>query len=195
MAFSTSIADKRREPSTYFHKTGPIGQVFTAFQRASTDKSRVGVIGLGIGTLAAYSEAGQQWTFFEIDPAIADLASDPRQFTYLSDSPARTRIVLGDARIALAKEPARSFDVLVVDAFSSDAVPVHLLTREALQLYLEKLDAGGVIAFQHHQQLPEPDAAHRRSRATTPGSWCSCSTTCSPMRPRYRWARRHRDGR
>jgi hypothetical protein len=136
----------RREPSTYFHKTGPIGQVFTAF-RGREDKSRVGVIGLGIGTLAAYSEAGQDWTFFEIDPAIADLASDPRQFTYLSDSPARTRIVLGDARIALAKEPARAFDVLVVDAFSSDAVPVHLLTREALQLYLQKLDAGGVIAF------------------------------------------------
>jgi hypothetical protein len=139
-------ADKRREPSTYFHKTGPIGQVFASFQ-GRHDRDRVGVIGLGIGTLAAYSQSGQQWTFFEIDPEIADLASNPRQFTYLSDSPARTRIVLGDARIALVKEPARSFDVLVVDAFSSDAVPVHLLTREALQLYLDKLDAGGVIAF------------------------------------------------
>jgi len=136
---------KRREPSTYFHKTGPIGQVFTAFQ-GRQDKRRIGVIGLGIGTLAAYSEPGQEWTFFEIDPAIADLASDPKQFTYLSDSPARKRIVLGDARIALVKEPASAFDVLVVDAFSSDAVPVHLLTREALQLYLQKLDAGGVIA-------------------------------------------------
>ena len=139
-------AGKRREPSTYFHKTGPIGQVFKAFQ-GRQDKSRVGIIGLGIGTLAAYSEAGQQWTFFEIDPAIADLASNPKQFTYLSDSPAQTRIVLGDARIALTKEPANAFDVLVVDAFSSDAVPVHLLTREALQLYLQKLDAGGVLAF------------------------------------------------
>ena len=139
-------ADKRREPSTYFHKTGPIGQMFASFQGGTTG-DRVGVIGLGIGTLAAYSQSGQQWTFFEIDPEIADLASNPRQFTYLSDSPARTRIVLGDARIALVKEPARSFDVLVVDAFSSDAMPVHLLTREALQLYLDKLDAGGVIAF------------------------------------------------
>ena len=137
---------KRREPSTYFHKTGPIGQLFTAFQ-GRQDKRRIGVIGLGIGTLAAYGERGQEWTFFEIDPAIADLASDPKQFTYLSDSPARKRIVLGDARIALVKEPADAFDVLVVDAFSSDAVPVHLLTREALQLYLQKLDAGGVIAF------------------------------------------------
>jgi hypothetical protein len=139
-------ADKRREPSTYFHKTGPIGQVFATFS-GPHDKNRVGVIGLGIGTLAAYSEAGQQWTFFEIDPAIAELAGDARQFTYLSDSPARMRIVLGDARIAMAKEPPRTFDVLVVDAFSSDAVPVHLLTREALQVYLHKLDEGGVIAF------------------------------------------------
>jgi hypothetical protein len=139
-------AGKRREPSTYFHKTGPIGQVFTAFH-GQQQKSRVGVIGLGIGTLAAYSETGQQWTFFEIDPAIADLASDPKQFTYLSDSPTRMRIVLGDGRIALAKEADNAFDLLVVDAFSSDAVPVHLLTREAMRLYMRKLDAGGVLAF------------------------------------------------
>lgn len=137
---------KRREPSTYFHKTGPIGQVFTAFH-GRPDRRRIGVIGLGIGTLAAYSEAGQDWTFYEIDPAIAELASNPRQFTYLADSPARTRVVLGDARIALAKEPARAFDVLIVDAFSSDAIPVHLITREALQMYLQKVDPGGVIAF------------------------------------------------
>ena len=139
-------AGLRREPSTYFHKTGPIGQVFASFE-GRHDRDRVGVIGLGIGTLAAYSQAGQDWTFYEIDPAIADLASDPRQFTYLSDSPARTRVVLGDARIALAKEPAGAFDVLVVDAFSSDAIPAHLLTREALQLYQEKVEAGGIIAF------------------------------------------------
>jgi hypothetical protein len=139
-------AGMRREPSTYFHKTGPAGQMFASFQ-SRHDRNRVGVIGLGIGTLAAYSQAGEEWTFYEIDPAIADLARDPRQFTYLSDSPARTRVVLGDARIALVKEPARAFDVLVVDAFSSDSVPVHLLTREALQIYLQKLDEGGVLAF------------------------------------------------
>ena len=185
---------KRREPSTYFHKTGPIGQVFTAFQ-GRPDKSRVGVIGLGIGTLAAYSEAGQEWTFYEIDPAIADLASDPRQFTYLSDSPARKRIVLGDARIALVKEPARAFDVLVVDAFSSDAVPVHLLTREALQLYLAEARCGGVHRLQHHQQLPESHTAHRRSCRTMQGSSFVSSTTCWLIRRRYRSARPHRAGR
>jgi hypothetical protein len=139
-------AAQRREPTMYYHKNGPIGQILTALHK-SPEKNNIGVVGLGIGTLAAYGEAGQQWTFFEIDPAIADLASDPRQFTYLSDSPARTRIVLGDARIGLRKEPSGSFDVLVIDAFSSDSIPVHLLTREALKLYVEKLQPGGVIAF------------------------------------------------
>ena len=137
---------RRREPSMYYHKAGPIGQLFTEFS-GRPDKSRIAVIGLGIGGLAAYSEKGQQWTFYEIDPAIADLARDARQFTYLSDSPAAMRVVLGDARIALRKEPDRAFDVFVVDAFSSDAIPVHLLTREALQLYWQKLDEGGVLAF------------------------------------------------
>jgi hypothetical protein len=134
----------RREPTMYYHRDGPIGQILTT--RAGAD-THIGVIGLGVGTLAAYAEAGQQWTFFEIDPAIADLANDRRQFTYLSDSPANARIVLGDARIALRKEPSGSFDVLVIDAFSSDAIPVHLLTREALQLYIDKVRDGGVIAF------------------------------------------------
>jgi hypothetical protein len=139
-------SSQRREPTMYYHKNGPIGQILTALH-ASPDKNKIGVIGLGIGTLAAYGKAGQEWTFFEIDPAIADLASDRRQFTYLSDSPARTRIVLGDARIGLAKEPRGAFDVLVIDAFSSDSIPVHLLTREALQLYIAKLQPRGVVAF------------------------------------------------
>jgi len=137
---------RRREPSMYYDKTGPVGQIFSGFQERP-QKARIGVIGLGIGAMAAYSEAGEEWTFFEIDPAIVDLARDPTQFTYLSDSPASMRIVLGDARIALGKEPAQAFNLFVVDAFSSDAVPVHLLTREALQLYLQKLDVGGVMAF------------------------------------------------
>lgn len=139
-------AKRRREPSMYYHQEGPIGQLFAAF-RGQVDKRRIAVIGLGIGGLAAYSERGQQWTFYEIDPAIADLARDARQFTYLSDSPADIRVVLGDARIALQKEPQKSYDLFIVDAFSSDAIPVHLLTREALALYWDKLDDGGVLAF------------------------------------------------
>jgi hypothetical protein len=137
---------RRRKPSTYFHETGPIGQAFASF-RGATAKRRVGVVGLGVGTLAAYSEAGQDWTFYEIDPAIADLSMNLGQFTYIADSPARMRVVLGDARMSLAKEPSHSFDLLVVDAFSSDAIPVHLVTREALKLYWDKLDSDGVLAF------------------------------------------------
>ena len=137
--------ERRREPSLYYHKAGPIGHVFTALRRPDT--KRIAVVGLGVGGLAAYSEAGEQWTFYEIDPAIAELARDPKQFTFLADSPASMRIVLGDARIALTKESDRAFDMLIVDAFSSDAIPVHLLTREALQLYFHKLDANGVLAF------------------------------------------------
>ena len=137
---------RRREPSMYYHKAGPIGQLFTDLGDR-LENAHVGVIGLGIGGLAAYSQAGQDWTFFEIDPAIADLARDSRQFTYLSDSPARVQVVLGDARIALKKVPAQTFDVLIMDAFTADAVPVHLLTREALQLYREKLHPNGVLVF------------------------------------------------
>jgi hypothetical protein len=107
----------------------------------------VGVIGLGTGTLAAYGQTGQHWTFYEIDPAIVRLAQDPHHFTYLQDSPATIDIELGDARMTLARTPPQGYDLFIVDAFSSDAIPVHLITREAIQLYLTHLKDGGVIAF------------------------------------------------
>ena len=110
-------------------------------------KSHVGIIGLGVGTLAAYGESPQRWTFFEIDPAVERLARDARYFTYLADARANVRVVLGDARISLRAEPAGEFGLLVLDAFSGDSVPVHLVTREALHLYLEKLDEHGVLLF------------------------------------------------
>jgi hypothetical protein len=103
----------------------------------------VGLIGLGSGALAAYGRPGDRYTFFEIDPAVAHIASDPSLFTYLSDSEASTEIVLGDGRLSLARSDA-TFDLLVLDAFSSDAIPVHLLTREAFQEYLRHT---GVIAI------------------------------------------------
>src|SRR5205085_4878403 len=137
---------RRGEPLTYFHRTGPIGQALTALGEVSP-KRRVAVIGLGIGSLAAYGERGQHWTFYEIDPVIADLARDDRYFTFVRDSAADMRIVLGDARISLGKEPAHSFDLLILDAFSSDSIPVHLITRQALQLYARVLEPNGVLAF------------------------------------------------
>jgi spermidine synthase len=123
--------------------------VFQAFRGPQT-KDRVAVIGLGVGTLASYGESGQEFTFFEIDPAVERIARDPRYFTYLSDAEVRgvrVRTVLGDARLALQREPRAHYSLLVVDAFTGDSIPTHLLTGEAVRLYLESLTDDGLIAF------------------------------------------------
>ena len=138
---------RRREPLSYYYRTGPIGQLFTA-QAGSL--SRVAVIGLGAGSLAGYGTPGQQWTYYEIDPAVIAIASDRRDFTYLSDlknRDARLKLVPGDVRLRLAEARPGEYDLLVIDAFSSDAIPIHLITRQALDLYDEKLAAGGMLAF------------------------------------------------
>jgi hypothetical protein len=137
---------RRREPLTYYHPTGPIGAVMTAWA-GHPQRRRVGVIGLGAGALAAYSSPGEHWTFFELDPAVAAIARDPRLFTYLAEARGETDVVVGDARRTLADVPDGAFGMLVLDAFSSDVVPAHLLTREALALYLRKLAPGGVMAL------------------------------------------------
>ncbi len=136
-------ATEREVPATYYHPTGPIGQVLTA--RGSAFK-RIGVVGLGVGTLASYGTPGQHLTFFEIDPAMVALAREPTLFTYLADSEAEIDIRVADGRLGLVADTTR-YDLLVVDAFSSDAIPVHLLTREALSIYESRLASGGVIAF------------------------------------------------
>ncbi len=137
---------RRHEPLTYYHRTGPIGQVFAAFSGPDA-KPRVALVGLGTGSLATYGEPGQRLTFYEIDPAVVRIARNPRGFTFLRDSRARIDVVLGDARLRLAEAPAGAYGLLVVDAFSSDAIPVHLITREALRLYAAKLAPRGVMAF------------------------------------------------
>lgn len=137
---------RRREPLTYFHATGPIGQVFTAFSHKPKHQ-HVAIIGLGTGTMASYAWPRQHWTFYEIDPAVERLARDPRYFTFLPDCPAPVEVVLGDARLTLAKAPDRHYDLIVFDAFSSDAVPLHLISREAIRLYLAKLADGGMLVF------------------------------------------------
>jgi len=137
---------RAREPLTYFHRTGPIGQAFSTFTGPYA-KPRVAVVGLGAGSLAAYGEPQQRWTFYEIDPLIEAMARDPQYFTYLRDARADVRIVLGDARLSLVKEPDSSVDLLVIDAFGADAIPVHLLTNEAMHIYLRTLQPHGVIAF------------------------------------------------
>lgn len=137
---------RRLLPLTYYHEAGPLGSIVAAC-RATGPLDRVGIAGLGIGTIAAYGEPGEEFAFFEIDPAVVRIAEDNRWFTFLAESRATTRIVVGDARVTLAREPDASFDLLVIDAFTGDSVPTHLLTREALALYDRKLRPGGCLAL------------------------------------------------
>lgn len=134
-----------REPLTYYHHAGPFGSFFAA--RSDRQNGRIGVAGLGTGALACYARPGESWRFYEIDPAMVRLARDNRHFHYLSECGGQAEVVLGDARLSLKAAPDESLDVLVLDAFSSDAIPIHLLTREAVQLYMRKLAPGGVLLF------------------------------------------------
>ena len=129
------------EPLSYYGPRGPVGQFFSSAGRPE----RVGVVGLGVGTVASYVGAGQELTFFEIDPEVVRVAQDPSLFTFLSSSRATVRHVVGDGRVALESTPSGSFDVLMLDAFTSDAIPVHLLTREAFDVYADALGQEGVL--------------------------------------------------
>jgi spermidine synthase len=136
----------RSEPLAYYHRSGPAGDLFSVVT-GENGARRIAVIGLGIGSMAAYAEPGQHLTFYEIDPAVARIAANPGLFSFLSRCRGTYEIVLGDGRLTLADAPDGHYDLIVLDAFSSDAIPTHLLTREALQLYLRKLARGGVLAF------------------------------------------------
>jgi hypothetical protein len=146
--------DGGRQPLSYYHPTGPAGQIFQALPSggaaggsaagAATD---VAIIGLGAGGLAAYGQPGQHYTFVEIDPVVIRIARDPALFRFITESPARIDIAEADGRLWLAAQPAGTFDLIVLDAFSSDAVPAHLLTREAIEMYLTKLRPGGRLMF------------------------------------------------
>ena len=133
-------------PQAYYVPSGPVGQVFATLGLGAGTRP-VGVVGLGAGGLACYGGPGQSWQFFEIDPLVAEIARDPRYFTFLRDCPPRSEVVLGDGRLTLSRVPDAHFGAIVLDAYSSDAIPVHLLTREALSLYLRKLAPGGVLVF------------------------------------------------
>lgn len=135
---------RRLDPLTYYNRRGPVGDVFTRLAGPAISPE-VGVIGLGVGSMACYGRPGQRWTFYEIDPAVERIARDPRLFTFLRDCPPGAEVVLGDARLSLARASSPTYGLIVVDAFNSDSIPVHLITREALALYLDRLAEGGVI--------------------------------------------------
>ena len=160
------VGDANPEPLTYFHRESPIGQVFEVL---GAHAGSVGVIGLGTGTLAAYARPGSQWTFYEIDGAVERIARDTRFFRYLDRCGAQCSVVLGDARLTLARGSV-AHDMLVLDAFSSDAIPIHLLTTEALGAYEARLSENGVLAFHisnRHIKLAPVIARLARERGLT----------------------------
>lgn len=138
------------DPTAYYHRTGPMGALFQRFEARADLPRHVAVCGLGAGGLASYARRGETWTFYEIDSAVERVARDPHWFTYLADAETRgatVNVILGDARQRLRDAPAHGYAVIVQDAFTSDAVPTHLLTREALALYRSKLARGGFLVF------------------------------------------------
>jgi SAM-dependent methyltransferase len=140
-------ADRQCEPLTYYHRAGPLADVFQQSNWRSSSPN-VAAVGLGAGSVICYGEPGQRWTFYEIDPSVVRVALDTNLFAYLGRcARAGFTIVSGDARLRLAEAPPGHYGLIVLDAFSSDAIPVHLLTREALQVYLSKLAPGGLLAF------------------------------------------------
>ncbi len=131
-------------PTSYYHLTGPLGITMRRYQ--TTDLlSSVAVAGLGTGCIASYARPGDRYTFFEIDPAVIRIAQDPELFTFVSKSNGKLDFVLGDARLTIAQAPDASFGVIVLDAFSSDAIPVHLITTDAIRSYLPKLKPNGLL--------------------------------------------------
>lgn len=200
--------EKRDIPTSYFGMTGGAGLVFENYPRetrgpGSASGLRVGVVGLGIGTVAAYGQAGDDFRFYEINPAVIDLAEGKAgYFSYLDDTPANYEIIAGDARISLEQELRHSgpqrFDILILDAFSGDAIPVHLLTREAFQVYLQHLQPEGVIAvnisnrylqlapvLQKHAGLFDLELAYILNKpddpAETPSEWVILSRNSAFM--------------
>lgn len=139
-------AGGRDVPTSYYSRTGPVGDVFGAGGPVGA-AAAVAVIGLGAGTMACYAHGAQTWTFYEIDPVVVQIARDRSLFTFLDDCAPGAQVVLGDGRLEVAKAQPYAYDAMVLDAFGSDAIPVHLLTREAIELYLARLKPGGYIMF------------------------------------------------
>jgi hypothetical protein len=146
----------RRVPLLYYSPSSPVGQIFFALHNSEPGGSgsrrlaRTAVIGLGIGNLAGYADPDQEFTFYEIDPGVEKIARDTRYFTYLEDAQARganMQVVIGDGRLGLERNGKRRYGLIILDAFSDDAIPTHLLTREAFQLYLDRLEDDGLLAL------------------------------------------------
>ncbi|MGJ4994233.1 fused MFS/spermidine synthase [Bradyrhizobium sp. HKCCYLS3077] len=137
----------RPEPITYYHKDGGIGRAITAIRERKGAPLKVAVIGVGAGTLTCAAEPGEDWKYFEIDQTMVDTASDPKYFSYIRNCTPDFKPVIGDARLTFAKEPDGVYDLIIVDAYSSDAIPIHLATEEAMAIYKAKLAPQGAVVM------------------------------------------------
>jgi hypothetical protein len=140
---------EKSQPLTYYHRTGPVGDLVQETVRLHPN-TKIGVVGLGTGSMAAYANRGQSFDFYEIDQLVVRLVEPPTHFTYLSEARARgaeVNLVMGDARLTLAKNVDKKYHLLLIDAFSSDAIPIHLMTVEALKMYKERLTDDGLLTF------------------------------------------------
>ncbi|MGH6770494.1 MAG: spermidine synthase, partial [Xanthobacteraceae bacterium] len=149
------------EPLTYYYFGGPISEAVAAVREARGGLGHVAAVGLGTGSLACHRRAEEAWTFYEIDPEVVRIARDPNMFSFLTTCTPEATVVVGDARLTLSAS-AQRYGLIVLDAFSSDAIPVHLLTREALAGYLARLAPGGVIVMHisnRHMELGRVVAA------------------------------------
>jgi hypothetical protein len=142
-----SPVEGRPEPISYYHKDGGIGRAIMAMRERKGAPLRVAVIGVGAGTLTCAAEPGETWKFFDIDQTMVDTAKDPKYFTYFQNCAPDVKPVIGDARLTFAKEPDGIYDLIIVDAYSSDAIPIHLATREAMNIYKEKLAPQGAVVM------------------------------------------------
>jgi hypothetical protein len=158
-------------PATYYYPNSPMAQTINKVrERLGQKKGTYGVIGLGSGSLACHSKEGETWRIFEIDPVIIGIASNPRYFTFLKHCMPKPDIVLGDARLTMAKQKDGAFDLIIVDAFSSDAVPVHLMTAEAIRLYLDKLTPDGVALLHISNRYLDLDSVLGATVQVVPGA-------------------------
>lgn len=206
----------RPTPLAYYNAATPIGQAFTQLAGSTT---HVGVVGLGAGGVACHAQPGQVFTYYEIDPIVVDMATDTDHFTFLSSCTPDAEIMLGDARITLGHAAQKQYDLLLLDAFSSDAIPVHLLTREAMQLYMSRLSDDGVLVFhisnrhidlvpvlarvgaaeqatmRHQFFVPTPDQAAQGVQPTNVMIFASSKSALAPFQQDARWEPVTADGR
>jgi hypothetical protein len=179
-------------PTTYYYPGSPIGHTIATRRKVlGNQKGRYGIVGLGSGSSACHKQEGETWRFFEIDPLVIKIAKDPKNFTFIQKCQPDIDIVIGDARLTMAREKDESFDLFIIDAFTSDAIPMHMLTAEAVKMYLAKLKSDGVVLLHTsnryldldsvlsaiQKELPEGSAGIVVSDRSADGSYAQSSST------------------